>query len=263
VCWSSMTTRSTGSWRRRLAALGYAVDLTDDARQALSALAERTYDAVLMNCHMPGMDGFAATAELRRLEGPARRTPVIAMTAACSPRTASVAQPPVWTTSPPSRSMRRSSGGRWPDGSGSTLPRRPEERLSPRWRKLPNRSGRLDCREEPVDVAAVGVRRKPCTHRPAVAQTDVPGRLERVEAAARGVDTAACQASCICRGERSCTENRTVGVRRAGWPCRVTLSSAASPSSRCASSSSSYASTADIDAITCSRRVPSPAPGRR
>jgi CheY-like chemotaxis protein len=68
-----------------LVALGYAVDLADDARQALSALADRTYDAVLMDCHMPVMDGFAATAELRRLEGPARRTPVIAMTAAVFP----------------------------------------------------------------------------------------------------------------------------------------------------------------------------------
>ncbi len=61
--------------------LGYAVDVVGDGAQALAALATGSYDAVLMDCQMPVMDGFAATQELRSREAGGRRTPVIALTA--------------------------------------------------------------------------------------------------------------------------------------------------------------------------------------
>jgi PAS domain S-box-containing protein len=61
--------------------LGYAVDVVSDGAQALAALANGSYDAVLMDCQMPVMDGFAATRELRLREAAGPRTPVIALTA--------------------------------------------------------------------------------------------------------------------------------------------------------------------------------------
>ncbi len=66
---------------RMLEKMGHIVDVADNGVGALAALLRVKYDAVLMDCQMPEMDGFEATREIRRREGPDRHTIVIAMTA--------------------------------------------------------------------------------------------------------------------------------------------------------------------------------------
>ena len=64
-----------------LGRLGLDVELAVDGQEALDLLAERDFDAILMDCQMPVMDGFEATREFRRRELDGRRTPIIALTA--------------------------------------------------------------------------------------------------------------------------------------------------------------------------------------
>ena len=68
---------------RALHSLGYAADAAGGGAAALEALSHTAYDAVLMDCQMPGIDGFQTATEIRRREDRERRgrIPIIAMTA--------------------------------------------------------------------------------------------------------------------------------------------------------------------------------------
>jgi len=61
--------------------LGCEVALAGSAEEALDLLSERTQDVVFMDCLMPGMDGYAATAAIRLGEPDERHVVIIAMTA--------------------------------------------------------------------------------------------------------------------------------------------------------------------------------------
>jgi signal transduction histidine kinase/CheY-like chemotaxis protein len=63
--------------------LGVTLDVAANGQEAVEAVQQRTYDLVLMDCEMPGMDGFQATRYIRQYERDHQQQPVpiIAMTA--------------------------------------------------------------------------------------------------------------------------------------------------------------------------------------
>jgi CheY-like chemotaxis protein len=66
---------------RMLEKRGFRVEVAANGREALAMHAQGRYEAIFMDCQMPELDGYRATAEIRRREGAHRHTPIIAMTA--------------------------------------------------------------------------------------------------------------------------------------------------------------------------------------
>jgi len=64
-----------------LSSAGYKVDIVPNSEEAVQAAASQHYDVILMDCQMPVLNGYEATAAIRAHEGTTRHTPIIAMTA--------------------------------------------------------------------------------------------------------------------------------------------------------------------------------------
>lgn len=70
--------------RGLLTRMGYESTVVENGSIALEAIRDLKFDLVLMDCHMPEMDGYLATRKIREIIG-YDKTPIIAMTASAMP----------------------------------------------------------------------------------------------------------------------------------------------------------------------------------
>src|SRR5580658_7024559 len=62
--------------------LGLTADIASNGKEAVACVSRNKYSLILMDCHMPEMDGFEATVAIRKLESMSGSyTPIIAVTA--------------------------------------------------------------------------------------------------------------------------------------------------------------------------------------
>jgi two-component system, sensor histidine kinase and response regulator len=65
--------------------MGHQVETANSGVEALELMGRNVYDAILMDVHMPALDGYATTAEIRKREAGTKHTWIIAMTANALP----------------------------------------------------------------------------------------------------------------------------------------------------------------------------------
>ena len=70
--------------RALLNAAGHEVEVVPDGAQALEAALAQDWDAVLLDIHMPVMDGLTAARQIRAAAGPRGRVPIVAVTASAN-----------------------------------------------------------------------------------------------------------------------------------------------------------------------------------
>lgn len=61
--------------------LGFTADAVTNGAEAVAAHLQGSYDLIMMDCQMPRMDGYQATAAIRQNEGAHVHVPIIAVTA--------------------------------------------------------------------------------------------------------------------------------------------------------------------------------------
>jgi PAS domain S-box-containing protein len=67
--------------RQILRRLGYETDMVSNGKEALVEVRKKTYDLILMDIHMPELDGLEATREIRKISSPTVPPMIIALTA--------------------------------------------------------------------------------------------------------------------------------------------------------------------------------------
>lgn len=63
------------------AARGHSVDIVEDGVEAVKAAEATDYRLVLMDIHMPNMDGIEATRQIRAMDAPISKAPILILTA--------------------------------------------------------------------------------------------------------------------------------------------------------------------------------------